>query len=275
MTSVSPYQYQPLQPGEIRLLQLLPRNPDVQDDLIRFHIVHTPFERCHTLDSFFSYEAVSYVWGGDRTDPVYSDDREILVTPNLISALSRLRETMPKYPSFHRTLWVDSICINQDDILERGEQVRIMRDIYSHATRVVIWLGGGQAVEEILTLIKNGHMPQDDIEARLGHRYFASWGESVAKVFDLPWFHRVWVIQEVVFAAKAIILGRKTSIRWAQLVHVAVSGKENAYITPWQRSRCDTILGIEYLRNHIRKGDHSNVKLQLREYDKYPRDIAY
>ncbi|OCL04187.1 hypothetical protein AOQ84DRAFT_276132, partial [Glonium stellatum] len=87
------------------------------------------------------YEALSYVWGGDRTVPIYCNDREILATPNLVSALSSLRQKMPKYPRFCRTLWVDAICIDQDNLVERGHQVQLVKDIYWHARRVLIWLG--------------------------------------------------------------------------------------------------------------------------------------
>ena len=265
MTSASSYQYQPLEPGEIRLLQLLPRKPHVQNDPVRFHIVHTSFARCHIPDSFFSYEAVSYVWGGDRTDLVYCDDSEILVTPNLVSALSRLREKMPEYPGFHRTLWADSICINQNDVVERSHQVRLMRDIYSHATRVIIWLGGSQEVEDNLTRIKNRDRSQVRFDLRLG-RAFADWSMPVTRIFDQPWFQRVWVIQEVVFAANAIVLGGKASIKWEQLVYTAGNGKMNPEITTAQRIRCDAVLGIECLRNQIRKDGRSNSNLQLRKY---------
>jgi hypothetical protein len=39
------------------------------------------------------------------------------------------------------TIWIDAICINQDDIIERGAQVQIMGEIYQTAWRLRIWLG--------------------------------------------------------------------------------------------------------------------------------------
>lgn len=238
-------------------MQLLPPNPLDPDDPIRLHIIHTSFARCRILDSFFSYEAVSYVWGGDRSDRVYCDDHEILVPPNLVPALLRLRETMPVYPGFHRTLWVDSICINQDDIVERGHQVRLMEDIYSHATRVIIWLGGSPEVEGHLTRIRQGHLPpysiDYSIDSRLEYGYLQTWGRLVAKVFDQPWFERMWVIQEVVFAAKAIVSGGSSSIKWSKLVDAALTVRENPHTTALQRTRCDAVLGIQCLRNQIQQ----------------------
>jgi hypothetical protein len=37
-------------------------------------------------------------------------------------------------------LWIDAICINQADLDERKQQVQLMRDVYSGASRVVVWL---------------------------------------------------------------------------------------------------------------------------------------
>jgi hypothetical protein len=63
------------------------------------------------------------------------------VTPNLFIALKHLRNAEEP-----RVLWIGAICINQEDIEERGKQVQIMSKIYSNAIRVLVWLG-----EEIST----------------------------------------------------------------------------------------------------------------------------
>ena len=60
----------------------------------------------------------------------------LTVTETLHIPLLGLRHT-----SQARTLWIDQICINQTDLQERSEQVRIMRQIYSKAQLVILWLG--------------------------------------------------------------------------------------------------------------------------------------
>lgn len=67
---------------------------------------------------------------------VWCSGSQFLVTASLYEALSYLR-----YPDRTRTLWIDAVCINQDDIEERAAQVAIMRLIYTQADRVIIWLG--------------------------------------------------------------------------------------------------------------------------------------
>lgn len=58
------------------------------------------------------------------------------ITPNLYSALLVLRDN-PKPPS----LWIDAICLDQNDPFEKDKQLRIMHLIYMNTTRVLVWLG--------------------------------------------------------------------------------------------------------------------------------------
>ena len=90
------------------------------------------------------YDALSYTWGD--TEPrhnVICNGSALEVTPNLHAALLRLRS-----PSRTVTIWADQICINQKDLAERSQQVQIMRDIYSQADEVLVWLGGDDPAED-------------------------------------------------------------------------------------------------------------------------------
>ncbi|KAK0614716.1 heterokaryon incompatibility protein-domain-containing protein [Immersiella caudata] len=86
------------------------------------------------------YEALSYAWQGDHHasgNPIMTlNSQPFPVTRELESALRRLRKT-----DAPRTMWIDWVCINQADVLERGSQVAIMREIYRRAERVVAWIG--------------------------------------------------------------------------------------------------------------------------------------
>ena len=82
------------------------------------------------------YEALSYTWGDTSHLAAIKVDGSIFpVTRNLESALRALRDTENA-----KVLWVDAMCINQADIKELGEQLRIMWDIYSSAELEVVWL---------------------------------------------------------------------------------------------------------------------------------------
>jgi Heterokaryon incompatibility protein (HET) len=86
-----------------------------------------------------SYESVSYSWG-DRfhNKNIHLNSHPFTVTSNLESALRHLRH---EKPGSLRRLWVDAICINQEDYQERSQQVRQMYHIYNQAEQVIVWLG--------------------------------------------------------------------------------------------------------------------------------------
>ncbi|RDW68178.1 hypothetical protein BP6252_09574 [Coleophoma cylindrospora] len=88
-----------------------------------------------------SYEALSYAWGPSEnartiTKTSASSDALISVTENLDTALRHLR-----YTKAGRLLWIDAICIDQENVAERSCQVSFMGTIYALATRVAVWLG--------------------------------------------------------------------------------------------------------------------------------------
>lgn len=112
---------------EIRLLTLQPRSSGAT---IKCAISHAK------ISSKPRYEALSYMWGPKVRKPIEIDGKTCSVRENLYSALAHLRlEDRP------RTLWIDAVCINQQDVGERNHQVTQMGLIYTRAERVIVWLG--------------------------------------------------------------------------------------------------------------------------------------
>jgi hypothetical protein len=103
-----------------------------------------------SLDKGAAFNALSYVWGdANDTTTIIVNQLPVTVTKSLAKGLQALRHytishtqilDQPPLP-----IWVDAVCINQQDLLERSQQVRMMGDIYSSARNVVIWLGKGTA----------------------------------------------------------------------------------------------------------------------------------
>ena len=136
------YQYSPL-PSEkfIRLLDLYPgdANDNIDCTLRETELENAP-----------KYEAISYAWGdpANKID-VLCDGKIIMVTQNLKDALLRL-----KLKDRSRIVWADAICINQNDDVEKGSQVKLMKGIYGNATRVCVWLGRTTAqMEPVFELV--------------------------------------------------------------------------------------------------------------------------
>lgn len=122
--------YSPLDSAkdQIRICRL---EPGSDGDLIECELL------TNSLDDEPQYQALSYTWGdaSNRQD-ISINGHKFAVTNNLYYALQHLRsETESKH------LWIDAICINQNDIPERNEQVPRMREVYSQAQSVIVWLG--------------------------------------------------------------------------------------------------------------------------------------
>jgi hypothetical protein len=125
-------------------------------DVVSGHIEHSSWG----YKSGKSYEALSYIWGDIRdSEAILVDGSTVSVTKSLETALRHLR-----YPDKPRTLWVDYVCINQEDILERSQQVAKMGLIYEQADSVLIWLGlatlNSRVGIEILRYFANEKQPQ-------------------------------------------------------------------------------------------------------------------
>jgi hypothetical protein len=83
------------------------------------------------------YNALSYVWGNaDVTKTILVDGEPLIVRENLWLFLDQMRKVRYK-----KKIWIDAICINQQNNGEKSHQVAMMGEIYSRATRVEIWLG--------------------------------------------------------------------------------------------------------------------------------------
>jgi hypothetical protein len=173
------------------------------------------------------------------------DGETLSVTANLHGALTAFRHRPSSESCDQndtgtirvRRLWADAICINQDDLTERISQVELMSNIFAGASRVLCWLGweegeeGRRHTQDAIRLIhvfmKNpeaglndarilllhhdyqadpaedlGHMSQDD-QRKFGEQ--ARKWEGVKKFFEIEYFHRTWIVQELGLARQAIL----------------------------------------------------------------------
>jgi Heterokaryon incompatibility protein (HET) len=198
--------------GEFRLLQLNPGTEDAPIDCILL----CSWSR-HT-----EYQAVSYTWGSNRGIGhfIRIDGRPFLVTPTLNRALHYLR-----YADQPRLLWVDAVCINQRGHTEKSHQVPKMRRIFATASRVVVWLDVDETdrdisgdIEPLFTNLRGlADADKEGISARLA-QLPESQRKALGKLFQLPWWERLWVIQEVTASRRTVIQCRNFSVEWDELV---------------------------------------------------------
>lgn len=88
-------------------------------------------------DNNVKYTALSYTWGDPlSTKTILVNGATKQVTIDLEAALRHIRQ-----PSCAMVLWIDAICINQEDLAEKNHQVEMMKEIYTGAELVIAWLG--------------------------------------------------------------------------------------------------------------------------------------
>jgi hypothetical protein len=151
-----------------------------------------------------SLSALSYCWGESFNKlPISVDGRVVGVTSNLHAALTRLRSDGVE------SIWIDALCINQDDKEERSIQVGRMGTIYKQAKMVIIWLGEAEKISDsdITELNSVSHETVPSINAFL----------AAAQLLSKVYWSRVWIIQELAAASSITILCGAYSILWESL----------------------------------------------------------
>jgi hypothetical protein len=190
-STLQEYIYQPLLLHHIRLLHITKNSEEL-------HIVHTGFE------SAPAYTAVSYTWNGEpRDQPMLIDGCSLKVINNFRIALPHLiKAAKTQY------LWVDGLCINQEDDEEKEVQIPLVREIYTLCHECLIWLGESTpeteiAIDAIPRISRNLELYDAsqvwDLEG-IGIRSPGTPGSALwkgfANIFSRPWFKRVWTFQE-------------------------------------------------------------------------------
>lgn len=211
---------------EFRLLALHPRAS--HDEYIYISIT------THKLAAPPPYEALSYVWGAFiRDDPYYiliGEEEGLEVSPNLFRILYKL--------SLHgkeRVMWIDAICIDQNDLDERSSQVQLMRDIYEQATRTIVFLGeetvgtrGMLPILEEMTWDQRWGIDEEittpfsieskaNFKQRLATTSRAEGSLSAGFYDDIaarPFWTRIWIVQEVVLSKNPAIMLGDQEITW-------------------------------------------------------------
>jgi hypothetical protein len=208
------YKYRPLDRSrqEIRLLTLEPGSG-------------TSTLRCTLKHAFLDvtpppiYETVSYVCGNPtRKCSIFLHGHRVRAMATSEAALRRMR--LRDKP---RTLWIDSICIDQNNTDEKGHQVGMMCRIYSMTCRNLIWLGpydatldtSVNAMEAILQEISTETRDYADFEELVGDHNDARRFSKVPlsrtvdclaflRLLDNPWFSRLWIVQEASLAPSSV-----------------------------------------------------------------------
>ncbi|KAM5353828.1 hypothetical protein ACJ41O_000478 [Fusarium nematophilum] len=201
----------------IRLLQIL---SEAGEDILRCNMLKADLAH----QQMPTYSALSYTW---HDESLPDTPRPILVNGQLLEVSVNLWNFLDNYrhSTGERIIWIDQICINQDDLDERSQQIQHMCAIYKRAYTHLFWVGEpgdeDDAAWGLLSRLSklqlsfrrsgNDFPTRDDLlnpiyMAMLGLPPFPStaW-ESVMHFLSRPAFHRAWILQEVAVSKAAVV----------------------------------------------------------------------
>ncbi|KAK5656836.1 hypothetical protein OQA88_4384 [Cercophora sp. LCS_1] len=178
----SKYTYKSLAKSSCRQIRVLCLGSGQHADELRGDL-----EECNMDDPRHeSYEAISYVWGGDaQTHHLYTSSGVVDINESLDKALRRLR-----LPDSRRRLWADAVCINQDDTDEKVVQIQMMGDVYRQASRTLICLSDSVDLPSHLDCTFVTSASSNNVERNTKNF------DVMNAAFTQSWFSRAWVVQE-------------------------------------------------------------------------------
>ncbi|KAI1146195.1 heterokaryon incompatibility protein-domain-containing protein [Nemania diffusa] len=237
----------------IRLLWVLPK-------LDGNKVIHCSLEVAD-LDNHPPFDCLSYTWinplGLPESSPEFQEEKRnplgeqivcdgktLPASRNLLQCLQffqqkglYVRSADGPPSSSARPIWIDAVCINQENPEEKPKQIVMMSDIYARAHRVLIWLGPGDEHSRHATSVINRlasvakgvsglqyhDLDTEDPCPKLGIEPSISRQEwsSYVSLLQRAWFSRVWVAQEAYFAKSIVVFSGETEITWKNLVRSA------------------------------------------------------
>lgn len=220
------------------------------------------FQHAALIDESPVYDAISYTWGtSSRRDSIILDNVSVSVPA---SAAAALRCISNLDADVEHVVWLDAVCVNQADIVERGQQVSLMGDLYSRARRVIICLGEDEgdvaesAVRGIRQIAAQCRRETDDLRRLNDHLWTRDHGfkhhrftddplpdcdwSAVKAFYQATWFTRLWVVQETILAREALCIRGRCRIDWPD---VALAARWMHYKRYFRPEYCgEEVLGV-------------------------------
>lgn len=207
---------------KIRLLRIKRRIPfvDPEAELIEEDIESVPRPR---------YHAISPVWShGEKNRTITLNGRPFSISSSEYNILCKSSSYFGP-----RNVWIDTICINQQDDVEKASQIKKMRDIYYNARAVQVYLvdhpSSWLAVPFLQQILRAYGGSKSDCSAmmtemllrRKQDKWLRARIDALLDLLSNEWFERAWVIQEFVMAREVVVNYGKHSFDWDQFIILA------------------------------------------------------
>lgn len=239
------FRYDELPEHSIRLLEFLSLENEPSEIVLQL--------KTSSINDAPEFSALSYVWGQESGTCNVQCVNELTLGGALMPITSNLLGALPFLRAFSkRPIWIDAICINQDDLDEKARVIPRMNEIYGQAAEVLIWLGpqgdDSQFAIDVLNWISHPDRREDlqpfvcgvhgftvshlrtlksmiesDTETSSAYLNLERFGLpgithplwlALPALYRREWFFRVWTFQEAMLAKNATVLCGDRSIAW-------------------------------------------------------------
>ncbi|KAF4633092.1 hypothetical protein G7Y89_g5033 [Cudoniella acicularis] len=206
-----------LKDHEIRLVHLQPR---AISDEIKCSLVTIKLDDAQ-------YEALSYEWGPVSPElPLIMNESWIDVRENLWWALHHLQ-----LENETRVLWIDALCINQQDTAERNHQVTQMGKIYSSATRCIAWIGRERVIRDSIFQVDDCELAIEFIKKYQTRKHKGDFSkgfspssrqehDSFEFLCRRRYWTRLWIIQEILLSSDVVVQCGSHEVSWQALSNI-------------------------------------------------------
>ncbi|KAF5672892.1 heterokaryon incompatibility protein (het-6OR allele) [Fusarium denticulatum] len=226
---------------QIRLVEILSTKPKIVCNLTTV-----------SLDEDTQFSAISYLWGDKgKTEPTTVNGVEQFITTSLANALEyapyHWANAFPERDPKSCRLWADALCINQDDDLEKGHQVQLMKFIYPAVeivfscldieasqsdirlafqtcetlVKAAVERGFVRSAIDVDATIEDKHIqelewllrhPLLDENCPIKSQEFADAEQAMHQMLRLKYWERAWIFQELVLSRRVVVIHQLLSI---------------------------------------------------------------
>jgi hypothetical protein len=205
----NPYAVAPIdnQRKEIRLVKLEPSGPfEPTKCTLRTYVLG---------DDPPIYTALSYSWGPkERFNEIELNGCSFPVGRSLWSMLYRTQQQLDYKNAL---IWIDALCINQEDTRERNHQVQLMRQIYSNASLVWVWLGEGDNNSDLAMRYIKRREPLEHSNANFSKLWNSQKASAVLQLCERAYWTRIWIVQEVMLAKEIVVMCGDQEVPWTRI----------------------------------------------------------
>ncbi|KAK4249333.1 heterokaryon incompatibility protein-domain-containing protein [Corynascus novoguineensis] len=263
------YRYCPLPKGHARFLRL--------SSLGSYPLAYL---ESHSLENPPSYIAISYCWNlSSPRKSIFLDLQNFSIPETVLEVLNQVQATQSATGS-KDLLWIDQICINQDDHNEKLDQMYRMGEIYHKADKVFIWLGPTAHQSDLaltdlekmlgrVAALNQATATREDMPDGAAQAINEEHGQLYGHLFMRPWFRRLWTAQEALLARKLVVMCGCREVEFGLLAELATQiltyGSLDVIHVPGvsEHEMTNALVGVVNLQTLRRKGPSVSRLLRL------------